>query len=259
MKVKAGIVGCVILWSCTFNKQNPVGIVKSSQNKQEKVIATEKNAESSKKLFMDTLLRKGLVDINNMNNAILFEIKYATTDNFTKQQLYFQINRAYLQKDVADKLNKAQQVLTAINSNYHLLIYDAIRPREVQYRMWHALDTVPVNERTKFVSNPKNGSIHNYGAAVDLTICNAEGVPLDMGAGYDDIRKIAYPSLEKKFLASGELKPFHVENRKLLRKVMSAGGFTNIETEWWHFNACSREQAKAKYKIIETERDVFTN
>jgi D-alanyl-D-alanine dipeptidase len=259
MKVKAGLIGCVVLLSCTFNKEEQKNNAAVLGNKHVQVKQVHHKPIQAATGLSDSILRKGLVDVNKMNNAIVFDIKYATTDNFTKQQLYFKINRAYLQKDVADKLNKAQQVLTSLHSDYHLLIYDAIRPREVQYRMWNALDSIPVNERTKFVSNPKNGSIHNYGAAVDLTICDASGVPLDMGAGYDDIRKIAYPSLEKKFLASGELKPIHIENRKLLRKVMSAGGFTNIETEWWHFNACSRDQAKLKYKIVETEKDVFAN
>jgi D-alanyl-D-alanine dipeptidase len=135
----------------------------------------------------------------------------------------------------------------------HLLIYDAVRPVSVQQKMWDALDTIPFEERTKFVSNPASGSIHNYGAAVDLTISDASGNPIDMGAGYDDIRQIAYPRLEEQFLASGELTSEQLENRKLLRKVMGSQGFKNITTEWWHFNACSRNEAKQKYTILLTE------
>jgi D-alanyl-D-alanine dipeptidase len=116
--------------------------------------------------------------------------------------------------------------------------------------MWDALDTIPFNERTKFVSNPANGSLHNYGAAVDLTICDENGVALDMGAGYDDIREIAYPKFENRFLETGELTIQQIENRKLLRKVMLSQRFTNIQTEWWHFNACSRATAKLKYEIL---------
>ena len=72
-----------------------------------------------------------------------------------------------------------------------------------------------------------------------------------MGAGYDDIREIAYPRLEKKFLKSGELKAFHIANRELLRKVMRSQNFTNITTEWWHFNAFSRAEAKRRYQVVQ--------
>ena len=202
-------------------------------------------------------LREGLVDVQSLNDKILVDLKYSGPDNFTKVQLYFKITKAYLQKEVGEKLALAQTILNETHPDYHLLIYDAIRPREVQYRMWEALDSIPVYQRVKFVSNPRNGSIHNFGAAVDLTICDAQGVPLDMGAGYDDPNKIAYPSMERRFLKTGELLPIHVQNRELLRSVMRKSGFSGITTEWWHFDACSRAQARAKYPIIEKEDDIF--
>mgnify|MGYP006162145179 CR=1 FL=1 len=88
---------------------------------------------------------------------------------------------------------------------------------------------------------------------MDLTILDQNGVPLDMGAGYDDIRQIAYPSKEKQFLAEGKLTKTHIENRDLLRKVMKSQGFRQLETEWWHFNACSRSEGIAKYKVLLVE------
>ena len=72
-------------------------------------------------------------------------------------------------------------------------------------------------------------------------------------------REIAYPRLEKKFLKSGELKAFHIANRELLRKVMRSQNFTNITTEWWHFNACSREEATKKYKVLMSEKEFTIN
>jgi D-alanyl-D-alanine dipeptidase len=194
-----------------------------------------------------------LLDVQSLNKDIQVDLKYAGTDNFMKIKLYDKITNAYLQKDVAERLARCQVYLTNIDSQLHLLVYDAVRPVSVQQKMWDALDTIPVSDRTKFVSNPANGSIHNYGAAVDLTICDANGTALDMGAGYDDIREIAYPRLEEEFLASGELTKEQVENRKLLRKVMASQKFTNIETEWWHFNACSRVLAKEKYSVMNEE------
>lgn len=191
-----------------------------------------------------------LIDIQLVNPSIQVDLKYATSDNFMKKRLYFDIDKLYLQKDVAERLSKCQEYLKKLHPELSLLVYDGVRPLSVQQAMWDGLDTIPVARRTKFVSNPASGSIHNYGAAVDLTICDASGKPLDMGAGYDDIREIAYPSLESKFLASGELTQEQVENRKLLRKVMASQRFTNIPSEWWHFNACSRKNAKVRYEIL---------
>lgn len=199
------------------------------------------------------LLLYNLVDVQLFNKNIKVDIKYASTDNFVKIQMYKKINRAFLQNDVAVRLAKCQKYLTQIDTGLHLLIYDAVRPVSVQWLMWNALDTIPVKDRGKFVSNPLNRSVHNYGAAVDVTICNSKGQALDMGAEYDDIREIAYPSLEHKFLASGELTKKHIANRNLLRKVMRSQSFRNIPTEWWHFNACSRVQAMMKYKILKSE------
>jgi D-alanyl-D-alanine dipeptidase len=170
-----------------------------------------------------------------------------------RQRLYKRIDKAFLQKDVAERLSKSQDYLSKLDPNLHLLVYDAVRPISVQWEMWKALDSIPEKERVKFVSNPINRSVHNYGAAVDLTICNSKGEPLDMGANFDDIRKIAYPSLEAHFLSTGELTKNQIANRVLLRKVMQSQGFRNIPTEWWHFNACSRKEAKLKYVSLETE------
>ena len=110
---------------------------------------------------------------------------------------------------------------------------------------------MPNSEKGKFVSNPKNASIHNFGAAVDLTIAKTNGEPLDMGTEFDHIGELAYPTMEYFFLKDGQLNQQQVDNRKLLRKVMQKAGFTWLTTEWWHFNSCSREEAKLKYKILE--------
>jgi len=194
-----------------------------------------------------------LVKVDAYNKNIRWELKYATADNFMKRVLYDTLKAVYVQKSVAERLAKCQRFLTAKDSSLHLLVYDGLRPLSVQWEMWIALDTIPVADRGKFVSNPKNGSVHNYGAAVDITICNSAGKPLDMGAGYDDIRRIAYPSLESEFLASGELTKAHIANRNLLRSTMRSQSFLNIPTEWWHFNAYPRAVVKGKWKIVRDE------
>jgi D-alanyl-D-alanine dipeptidase len=166
------------------------------------------------------------------------------------QDVYGHLNRAYLQPDVAEDLKKCIAFLESKDSTLTLLIFDAVRPRSVQQIMWDILD-MPISEKTKFVSNPKNGSVHNYGAAVDITIAKKTGEPLDMGADYDDIRLIAYPRHEQAYLDSGMLSLEQIENRKLLRETMRAGGFSGIQTEWWHFNRFSRDLCKTKYTIVE--------
>ncbi len=216
------------------------------------VVAQKKSKKKNVKEHV-TKVREGfdkLVDIQSVDPSIQVDLKYASTDNFMRKKLYFDINKLYLQKDVAQRLSLVQKYLKSLHPNYSLLVYDGARPLSVQQAMWDALDTIPVKERTKFVSNPASGSVHNYAAAVDLTICNAKGEPLDMGAGYDDIRKIAYPRFETEFLKSKQLTPEHIANRELLRKVMKSQKFVNIATEWWHFNAFSIKEVRKKYPIL---------
>jgi len=211
------------------------------------------NANKPIRLFSELekdLIAKNLVNILTIDSSILVELKYSTTDNFMKLDMYGDFDQAYLQKDVAEKLSKAQQFLQEENNSLSILIYDAVRPRHIQQKMWDALD-MPIHEKIKFVSNPKYGSLHNFGAAVDVTLSYKNGKALDMGTSYDFIGELAYPTLENKHLASGALNEEQINNRKLLRKVMQKAGFFNIQTEWWHFNSCYRAEAKKLYEIVE--------
>lgn len=197
-----------------------------------------------------TLIDSGLVNIQEIITDILIDVRYSTENNFMGKDVYGHLNRIYLQPSVAEDLKKSQLKLKEIDSSLTLLVYDGVRPRSVQQLMWDNLD-MPIGEKTKFVSNPKNGSVHNYGAAVDLTIAHSNGIPLDMGADYDDIRKIAYPKYEIAYLDSGMITAEQIANRELLRTVMKAGGFWGIQTEWWHFNRYNREKAKTLFNILE--------
>ncbi len=200
-----------------------------------------------------TFAELGLVSITDVDSTILVDLKYATRDNFMRQVLYDTIQKAYLQMEVAERLSRCQKFLDSLRPGYRLLVFDAIRPLNVQREMWEALDTVPYAMRGKFVSNPALGSVHNFGAAVDVTICDEKGNQLDMGAGYDDFRPIAFPSKEAYFLESGELSNQQYQNRILLRKVMRSQKFSNIPSEWWHFNAFSRISAEYRYPMLLSE------
>lgn len=247
--------GVVILFlSCADKSSSSQNLPSASDEAIKNVVTESMETLDSLSSIVDTSQAvSNLIDVTSLNKEIQVELKYTTVDNFMRMQLYTKTNKAYLQKDVAERLAKVQSALSKKKPGYRLLIYDALRPVSVQRKMWNALDSIPPSRRGKFVSNPDKRSLHNMGAAVDLTIIDDNGNPLDMGAGFDDIREIAYPSLEEKYLNLGELKPQQVENRLLLRRLMQAQGFRQLETEWWHFNACSRIDALKKYKVLHEE------
>jgi D-alanyl-D-alanine dipeptidase len=196
------------------------------------------------------LIEMGLVNIHDLDSEIVVDLRYSTTDNFIGLDMYGDFNACYLQKDVAEKLVMAQQFLRKRYPYYSLVIYDAVRPLHIQQQMWDTLK-LPPGQKTKYLSNPGNGSLHNYGAAVDLSIIDENGIPLEMGTPFDFFGEKAHPVKEKELLENGELSQREVFNRELLRSVMRQAGFFGIHTEWWHFNSCTRAVAAEKYKIVE--------
>jgi D-alanyl-D-alanine dipeptidase len=196
------------------------------------------------------LLAAGLVNITSVDSSIAVDLKYSTCDNFLSLDMYGDLDNCYLQPDVALKLKKAQELLKAKYPYYSLIVFDGVRPRSIQFRMWDTI-AVPVYERSKYVSNPQNGSLHNFGAAVDLSIIDKNGIALDMGTPYDYFGELAYPREEQRMIREGRLTHKQLFNREILREAMLQAGFTGITTEWWHFNSCSRNEAMLKYKIVE--------
>ncbi len=182
------------------------------------------------------------------SGSLAIDLKYATTDNFVGQNMYGDFNRAYLHKLAAAKLLKAISSLAAINPKYRLVIYDALRPRSVQYVLW---DKVKGTGKQKYVANPKGGSIHNYGFALDISILDESGKPLDMGTPFDDFTDLAQPQLEQQFLKSGKLTEQQIKNRLLLRKVMQDAGFIQLPVEWWHYDALPKAELKSRFRIVE--------
>lgn len=197
-----------------------------------------------------SIINAGLVDIKNIDSTIVVDLKYSTTDNFLGMDVYGDFNKCYLQPDVAEKLKLAQHYLKEQYPYYRLVVYDGARPRSVQRIMWDTVD-IPYMERGKFLSSPTGGSLHNFGAAVDISIIDENGYTLDMGTPYDYVGELAYPREEDRLLKEGKLSYKQLLNRELLRSVMNQAGFWGIATEWWHFNSCSRETAYEKYAIIE--------
>lgn len=196
------------------------------------------------------LMDAGLVDIQTLDSTLRVALKYSTTDNFVGVDVYGELTKAYLQQEAARKLVKAQRYLREKHPGYCLLIYDAARSRRVQQILWDTLQK-PLKLKPLYVADPQVGSIHNYGAAVDLTVTDPAGNPLDMGTGYDFFGEMAYPSKEEVLLQQGQLTREQMDNRLILREAMRRAGFTPIASEWWHFNALSLARCKQQYGIIE--------
>lgn len=198
------------------------------------------------------VLSQGLIHVRDVDSTLLVDLKYASSDNFFGRNVYQAFKRAYLQQKVAEDLALAHTYLKEIHPSYRFYIFDAVRPLAIQRILWDALDTIPPAIRSQYVANPAEGSIHNFGCAVDLSIFDLEAdTLLDMGTNFDHFGELAYPRKELEMLAQGRLTPKQITNRALLRDVLGKFGFMPITSEWWHFNRYSRASASQKYAIVE--------
>lgn len=154
--------------------------------------------------------------------GIVYDLKYATPNNFTGRKLYAQSTKTYLRKSAVQALEKAQRELN--NSGYGLKIFDAYRPYRVTKEMWELV------KDERYVANPAKGSGHNRGLAVDLTITDLKtGDELNMGTGFDNFTDTAHHT----FTAFPDT---IIRNRELLKQVMEKYGFNSLESEWWHYS-----------------------
>ena len=243
-----------LLLSCASpvvtNEHMRLEIQRNIPEQKDSLVVVVQHFPSAKISPIETqLIEMGLVNIHDLDSEIVVDLKYSTTDNFIGVDMYGNFDECYLQKDVAEKLIVAQKALRKKYPFYSLVIYDAARPLHIQQQMWDTLD-LPAGQKTKYLSNPGKGLLHNYGAAVDLSIIDENGILLDMGTPFDFFGEKAHPSKESMLLANGELTQREIFNRELLRSVMRDAGFFGIQTEWWHFNSCTRATAAEKYEIV---------
>lgn len=179
---------------------------------------------------------------------VKIDLRYATPNNFMGENLYGEFNEAFLHKVAFEKLKKAAAQLKVEKPGYKLLVYDALRPRSVQRRLFAK---VKGTDKEEYVADPVKGSIHNFGFSIDLSLANEAGQELDMGTPYDDFTELAQPQKEEQFLKAGKLTAAQIENRKLLRKVMTGAGFLQLPNEWWHYDALPSAQVRKTQKIVE--------
>lgn len=217
--------------------------------------------------FDTSMSSYGLVDIQSIDDEILVELKYSSTDNFVGEDMYGNLERAYFEPSFADRVVKAQQILKRRNPNYTLLIYDAARPISVQR---HMRKVVEGTQFEGFVADGTKGGRHNYGVAVDLTISQIDGSPLDMGAEFDDFSKAAsvkgtpdtddpatrsidvYRDYVLGLAERGIISLEAANNRLLLIEVMLEAGLYPYRREWWHFEEIiSIKETRDKYKLLD--------
>jgi D-alanyl-D-alanine dipeptidase len=170
------------------------------------------------------------------------DLKYATADNFTGKPVYAKGAKCYLNAEASELLHKA--VALAKTQGYRLTIFDAYRPSEAQWRLWeHTPDP-------DFLADPRRGSPHSRGAAVDLTLCKWDFTPLDMGTAFDEFHPRSH---------HGNLE-IHAEaqrNRLLLMGIMTSAGWDFYRNEWWHYQLFNARQRFPVYSEKETKLGVM--
>jgi D-alanyl-D-alanine dipeptidase len=170
-----------------------------------------------------TFRKPDLVELAPLDAAIHLDIRYATVNDFLGVPVYTQA-RAFLQRPAAEALLRALQKLKPLG--YGLLIHDGYRPWYVTKIFW---DATPAEGKI-FVADPAQGSRHNRGCAVDLTLYDLKtGQPIEMTGGYDEMSPRSFPN----YPGGTSLQRWH---RDLLRRAMESEGFTVYEAEWWHFD-----------------------
>jgi D-alanyl-D-alanine dipeptidase len=176
----------------------------SASNAQNEVYTSEVKQEIADTTF---------VNLKDFSQDFIYDMKYATEDNFLKAKVY----------DCAECLLrfKTVQALIAANNDFkkkgfRIKLYDCYRPLSIQKKMWEIVSN------PEYVADPKKGSIHNRGGAVDISLVDSSGKEVDMGTPFDFFGIQAGHNYTK---LSNEVK----SNRKYLKKVM-------IKNEWWHYN-----------------------
>ena len=164
-----------------------------------------------------------LVDVTTVLDNVKLDVRYATSNNFLNAPTYSEA-KSFLHRPAVMALNEANKRFNKMG--YGILVHDAYRPWYVTKVFWDATE----GDERNFVANPDNGSIHNRGSAIDLTLYELEsGKVIKMVGTYDEMSERSYPD----YMGGTALERWH---RRLLRHVMEDSGFKVIYNEWWHFD-----------------------
>jgi len=172
--------------------------------------------EPQKQEIVDTTF----VNLKDYSKDFIYDMKYATEDNFLKAKVY-DCAECVLRYKTVQALVAANKVF--MKNGYKIKIYDCYRPLSIQKKMWEIVSN------PEYVADPKKGSIHNRGGAVDISLVNADGIELEMGTKFDFFGIQAGHNYKK-------LPVPVIANRKYLKSVMIKNGFNSFDSEWWHYN-----------------------
>jgi D-alanyl-D-alanine dipeptidase len=211
------IIGC---------EQTPLQKTQNTQVVVPDLVIVDQPSELDKPMDMEMSKSKADYDtilwseIAFQENQIQIDLRYASENNFVKEQLY-DCPRCFLRPEAAVALYDVQESLQ--EKGYRLKLFDCYRPTSIQKKLW---EKVP---NASYVTPPNKGSMHNRGYAVDATLINAEGMEVNMGTEFDYFGRRAHH--DNRDLDSDILK-----NRDLLKNTMAEFGFKHIRTEWWHYS-----------------------
>ena len=167
---------------------------------------------------------KRLVELVKLDPMIKLDMRYATTNNFTGRVLYSEA-RAFLTAAAAQAVVRASAAAKA--DGFGLSIFDAYRPWRVTKQLW---DATPAGPKKNYVANPKRGSKHNRGCAVDLTLYDLKsGTLIEMPTEFDDFSEKAHRDY-------AGASPAAIANRAQLQRYLESQGFIGLSNEWWHFD-----------------------
>ena len=179
---------------------------------------------SKKNDYMSSASKPGyaMVDIKKLIPAIITDLRYAGTNNFMHAQLYPSGRIAYLREKAARQLDSVQQVLN--KKGLGIKIFDAYRPYSVTEKMWQLV------QDERYAADPKKGSGHNRGVAVDVTLVDLKTKKeIEMGTGFDNFSDTAHHNFK-------QLPESVLQSRFLLKSLMEQFGFKALDTEWWHYS-----------------------
>jgi len=178
-----------------------------------------------------------LVRVEDVAPDVVVNLRYATADNFTGRAVY-PVHIALLRRETARKLAAANAEL--MEQGYRIKLWDAYRPYSLHLQLWQA-----AGDKRHFFADPRFGSVHNRGAAVDVTLVDARGRPVEMPSDFDDFSGAGHRNAPMSGAARAHL--------DLLTEVMCRHGFEAIEHEWWHFE----DNAWWRYPILDVPLEVY--
>lgn len=220
----------IVILSCKENPSDKKEVEQSIIKKVEVSDSTSQRHLEPQKSFknFEDVADTTFVRLADFSDGFAYDLRYATENNFLKEKVY-DCAECYTRVKTAKALLSANEDFK--KEGVRIKFFDCYRPNSVQYKMWKIVPN------PQYVANPKKGSIHNKGGAVDITLETLEGKELDMGTDFDFFGKKAYHD-------NFDLPQEILHNRKLLKETMEKHGFWSIRTEWWHYNLSAASNDK---------------